>query len=94
MIWDANMDQLYANTPNDKGEWHDLGNHLREVALKAKEFTDKFGASDVAYGLGLLHDLGKINPMFQEYLEACARGHRHEKAPHSIWGAALAYALI
>lgn len=88
------MDRLHAHTPNDKGEWHYLDDHLKDVADKAKKFADKFGASDVAYALGLIHDLGKVNPMFQDYLDACARGQRHGKVPHSIWGAALAYAFI
>ena len=87
------MNELRAHTPNDEGEWHYLDQHLRCVADKAKEFSHKFNASDVAYTLGLLHDLGKVNPMFQEYLDACALGQRHEKVPHSVWGAALIYTI-
>lgn len=85
---------LYAHTPNAKGEWHRLGSHLKDVAERAQGFAGKFGASEIAGLLGLFHDLGKVNPKFQDYLHACARGERHEKVPHSIWAAALAYALI
>ncbi|MCL5022236.1 MAG: CRISPR-associated endonuclease Cas3'' [Nitrospirae bacterium] len=88
------MTDLYAHTPNERGEWHYLDKHLIDVAEKAKGFAGKFGASDAAYALGLLHDLGKVNPEFQDYLKACARDERHGKVPHSIWGAALAYAVI
>lgn len=88
------MGNLRAHTPNDKGEWHSLDNHLKSVAEKAKEFASQFGAADIAHVLGLLHDLGKANPLFQSYLDACACGQRHEKVPHSIWGAALVYAFI
>ncbi|MDR2017378.1 MAG: CRISPR-associated endonuclease Cas3'' [Syntrophobacterales bacterium] len=88
------MDRLHAHTPNDKCEWHYLDQHLKEVAEKAKEFAEKFGAGELAYNIGLLHDLGKINPCFQDYLDACAKKLQHKKVPHSIWGAALVYHFI
>jgi CRISPR-associated endonuclease/helicase Cas3 len=85
---------MYAHTPNKKGEWHDLDKHLRGVADKAKEFAAKFGASALAYFLGLIHDLGKANKLFQDYLEVCAQGLGHAKVPHAIWGAAFIYAIV
>ena len=88
------MDKLHAHTPNSEGLWHDLLKHLIEVAEIAREFAEKFGAAEFAYVLGLLHDLGKVNPLFQEYLGACARGLFHAKVPHAIWAAALVYAFI
>ena len=88
------MKDLYAHTPNDKGSWHVLSEHLEDVANCAKQFADKFHAGDLAYWIGLWHDLGKSNPEFQEYLEACQRDERHEKVPHAIWGAVLAYRLL
>ena len=85
---------MYAHTPNDKGNWHGLSDHLEEVARYAKQFADKFHAGDLAYWIGLWHDLGKSNPEFQDYLEACWHDKRHEKVPHAIWGAVLAYQLL
>src|SRR4030042_3724658 len=89
------MTELYAHTPNDKGEWHYLKDHLQKVAELARGFADKFGAGDLAYWIGLWHDLGKVNPSFQGYLNACFKDKRHDKVPHAIGGAALmfAYAL-
>lgn len=88
------MKELYAHSANLQGQRHKLDDHLTEVARLAKGFADKFGAGELAYWVGLWHDLGKINPRFQDYLEACQRDQRHEKVPHAIWGAALAYYLI
>lgn len=85
---------MYAHTPNDEGKWHYLEDHLKEVARLAKQFAGKFDAGDLAYWIGLWHDLGKSNPDFQDYLKACQRDERHEKVPHAIWGAVLAYWLI
>lgn len=53
------MTELYAHTPNDEGEWHFLDKHLKNVADMAQGFTDKFGIGDLAYWIGLWHDLGK-----------------------------------
>jgi CRISPR-associated endonuclease/helicase Cas3 len=88
------MKELYAHTPNDKGEWHKLDKHLLDVAEMAQSFANKFEAGDLAYWSGLWHDLGKSNPEFQDYLEACQRDERQEKVPHAIWGAILAYRLL
>ena len=88
------MTEYYAHTPNEKGEWHLLDKHLKEVGEMAQGFADKFGAGDLAYWIGLWHDLGKSNPEFQDYLAACQNNERHEKIPHAIWGAFLAYQLL
>ena len=88
------MNDLYAHTPNDKGNWHGLSDHSEGVANCAKQFADKFHAGDLAYWIGLWHDLGKSNPEFQDYLKTCQRDKRHEKVPHAVWGAALAYRLL
>lgn len=88
------MNNLYAHTPNNEGKWHYLEDHLKEVARLAKQFAGKFNAGDLAYWIGLWHDLGKSNPNFQDYLKACQRDERHEKVPHAIWGAVLSYRLL
>ncbi|MEW6054739.1 MAG: CRISPR-associated helicase Cas3' [Nitrospirota bacterium] len=88
------MNELYAHSPNENGDWHHLDAHLKEVAELAKEFASKFDAGDLAYWIGLWHDLGKCLPEFQAYLQACAKKEHHSKFPHAIWGAILTYRLF
>ncbi len=74
---------MYAHTPNDDGEWHDLKAHLEAVAERAREFAASFGAGDVAYLAGLLHDVGKFSSTFQAYLRACHEAKmRNLPGPH------------
>ena len=49
-------------------EVHDLHDHLSHVADKAAQFADEFGNGDWAKAAGQLHDLGKYNPAWQEYI--------------------------
>jgi CRISPR-associated endonuclease/helicase Cas3 len=55
-----------------------------------------FGAGELAYLAGLWHDLGKFNPEFQNYLEACQIASRKgnepptKKVPHAIHGSSFA----
>lgn len=87
--------EYHAHTPNSEtGEWHLLTNHSQDVATRAKAFVEPFGAGDLAYALGLLHDLGKINERFQNYLQAQYQGQPLPSTPHAIWGAAFAYWFV
>jgi len=63
---DGNM--YYAHTSGETGEWHKLADHLQAVAESARSLAEAFGAGEVAYWVGLLHDLGKFSPGFQSYL--------------------------
>jgi CRISPR-associated endonuclease/helicase Cas3 len=85
---------LYAHTPGPTGEWDYLNKHLEKVAKEAAFSAQAFGPANLAHTIGILHDLGKINPAFQEYLKAQVENQPHVKVPHAIWGAALAYYLI
>lgn len=87
------MKELYAHSPNDKGEWHRLDSHLKEVAKLAKRFAGKFSAGELAEWIGLWHDLGKANPEFQSYLHKCINepDKLHRGPDHKGAGAVLAY---
>ncbi|MCL6536956.1 MAG: CRISPR-associated helicase Cas3' [Armatimonadetes bacterium] len=80
----------YAHTPNSAGQWHGLQAHLEATAERARAFADRFGAGDLAYYVGLWHDMGKFHPQFQAYLQACAQGKRLPLHPHARYGAAYA----
>ncbi|SPJ15503.1 CRISPR-associated helicase, Cas3 family [Syntrophobacter sp. SbD2] len=86
--------ELYAHTPSPEGKWDYLDYHLQKVAELAASFAGKFNASDPARIIGILHDFGKINSDFQDYLIAQFENRHHKKAPHAIWGAALMYFIF
>jgi len=82
---------MHAHTPNARGDWHALVNHLLSVARLSSRNALPFGSADVAYLAGLWHDLGKVSPGFQSYLLACANGRQAQSVPHAAPGAAYAY---
>jgi hypothetical protein len=45
---------LYAHTPNDKGEWHELARHLQDVADLAAGHASAFGSENAAWWAGNL----------------------------------------
>ena len=84
---------LYAHTPaNGSTEWHMLDEHIFEVARLAQDFASTFGADELAYWLGMWHDLGKCNPAFQDYLKECLVNpeHRGHGPDHKAAGAKYA----
>lgn len=65
--------RLVAHTPPvHGGDWHYLDDHLLAVANAAREHAGAFGAGDLAWWAGILHDAGKASPEFQDYLWKCA----------------------
>lgn len=89
--------QFNAHTPPpNTDKWHELKEHLSDVAALTSKFTDKFKAGELGYYAGLWHDLGKYNPDFQKYLDDCHSGNSSysKKVPHAIHGAKLAWDLF
>jgi len=91
-----NEKKFYAHTPSrsEPNNWHDLEQHLLRTAKLAFLFAQTFGYGNAAFVLGLFHDLGKVNPAFQQYLQACHRGEIQKSAPHAISGAAYLWKLL
>ncbi|MCS7062501.1 MAG: CRISPR-associated helicase Cas3', partial [Methylacidiphilales bacterium] len=75
--------------PEESGKWQPLDRHLRAVATLAKRFAEPLGLAAEAELAGLLHDLGKYRPEFQQML----RGQRRStlETQHAIFGAAWAF---
>jgi len=77
---------LYAHSRNDAGERQSLCDHLVQVAELAAQHAAAFGQADLAYDLGLYHDLGKAHPEWQRYLLASEEGRRLRSPGHSAAG--------
>ena len=83
---------MYAHSENSEGRWHPLQEHLQTVASLAANLAKKFQAESWGYLAGLLHDLGKSQVGFQDYLKEC-QDHPGKKIwgpDHSSAGAVLA----
>lgn len=66
------MSDLIAHIYQDAktGSWvkHSLSDHLQKVAVQAQIFAGERGGL-CAYQAGLLHDLGKAQVAFQDYIK-------------------------
>ena len=79
------MTDVWAHTSKMVEDKETLDEHSRNVACHARRLGAKFGAGDLAFAAGMLHDLGKAKTAFQAYL-------RNERGsyPHSADGALFA----
>ena len=66
------MHYAHSTATPDGSNWQPLYDHLRQTALRAQSFGDKFGAGRAAALAGWLHDLGKYSEAYQAYI--CGRG--------------------
>jgi CRISPR-associated endonuclease/helicase Cas3 len=57
-----------AHTKNSLGKRQGLEEHLRNVADMAEQYCASFDGATFARFAGLLHDIGKFDPAFQQYL--------------------------
>ncbi|MBV8128074.1 MAG: CRISPR-associated endonuclease Cas3'', partial [Planctomycetaceae bacterium] len=85
------MSRALAHTGGAGGGGHDLVDHLRDVAARARRFAEraKPGDSDfaaLAEWAGWLHDLGKYREEFQQYLLGRRQGGLETQ--HAVFGAA------
>ena len=83
------MREFFAHSENNQGEKHLLKNHLLETALSIKSFALSENLRELFYLAGLLHDVGKFQDGFQEYLE---KG--KPKTPHAAIGAYIAHDMF
>lgn len=91
-----NLNNIYAHTPskNEPHRWHMLKDHIIETAKTTRAFAKHFGSANTGFTLGIFHDLGKLNPLFQDYLQTCAEGKKGESVPHSVCGASYLWKML
>lgn len=80
---------MWAHSSNGLGRKHLLGDHLRAVSTLAGEFGAAFEAAEFCSVLGLLHDAGKADPVWQRRLAAVDGTTRTVGVPHKQFGAQL-----
>lgn len=77
---------LLAHSKNASGQNHLLIEHLYKVSDLAKSYAEPFLGKNIAGLLGLLHDAGKVQAGFQDYLQG-----KTSRGPYHAWvGAVLA----
>lgn len=93
--------KYYAHSKDTfKSEWHLLKNHLMDTAKAAETFAKRFGAGELGYVAGLLHDVGKYSEDFQKRLQGEKIKVNHSTAGalealklHKAFGILLAYVI-
>jgi CRISPR-associated endonuclease/helicase Cas3 len=91
-----------AHTPSKQNpRFHSLKKHIFSVSEMARSFAEPLHAGEIAYFLGLLHDLGKFREEFQRYLHECYQAAKNNttppqpgSAPHKQAGALAAELMI
>lgn len=87
----TNRRKLWAHSLDDGGGCrHSLEDHLRGTAALARRFAAVFGGGDLAWWLGLLHDVGKACCEWQDRLLKVEGVKGRVGVPHKLLGAKLA----
>lgn len=81
------MTKYYAHSENSRKEKHGLSKHLHQTSKFAESFACQEDYKFIFKITGLLHDLGKYQTAFQDYL---ANGGERGSVPHAAWGAGYA----
>lgn len=74
----------WAHSVNKLGKKHTLSEHLKKTGKIASSFASNDKYKLFFWIAGILHDFGKYQLEFQEYLK---RGGRRGSVLHSVWGA-------
>ena len=61
------MAKFLAHISDDKSREQSVQEHLKNTALLAGQFADKFCCRDWGFGCGMLHDIGKYSEEFQVF---------------------------
>ena len=81
------MTDYFAHSENDHEEKHYLSKHLHHTAQLMENFACHENYKPIFKVTGLVHDLGKYQSAFQDYL---INGGRRGSVPHASWGAGYA----
>lgn len=84
------MGDLWAHSANERGVRHGLAKHLYGTAERARVFGAAFGAADLAWYLGLVHDVGKASCAWQDRLLTVERTGERVGSDHKHAGTWLA----
>lgn len=82
--------RVWGHSGSRCGRWQPLDEHVRQVAELARRFADVFGGGDVAWWLGLLHDVGKCGCDWQARLAEVADSGRPVGCDHKLLGVQMA----
>jgi HD superfamily phosphohydrolase YqeK len=63
------MEEYFAHSENDDGEWELLQIHLRKTEKLARKYASVFDESHAASWAAILHDIGKASLLFQGVLK-------------------------
>lgn len=83
-------ESVWAHSVNANGLRHRLVDHLRSTGELARGFADRFGAGELAFWLGLLHDVGKGSCAWQLRLLDVEHSGDRVGLDHKSLGASMA----